>query len=365
LGTSKAKYILVAPLDWGLGHTTRCVPLIRHIQRMGHIPVVACNSWQRSFITETFGQIEVVELEGYNVSYSEWNKWAQAGVLLQMPRIIKTIKAEHNWLLKLCTERQIDGIISDNRYGLSHPRIPSVVLTHQPGLLIGLGALADKVVRKVHYSYLERYGATWIVDVPGSPSLGGKMSHPVVLPNRTKYVGLLSRFEKTTEADNAAEGLLILLSGPEPQRTNISKLLWQQVCNYKGKVTFVEGNNNVQPPTLIPENITYHKRLTDQQLGPILKKAAVVICRSGYSTLMDLVALQQKAIVIPTPGQTEQEYLGTYMRQAGICYSTKQSGFNLEKTLHKIESFPFHTLGLPGASYTMYEHVVSDWLNKI
>ena len=131
MATQQPKHILIAPLDWGLGHTTRCIPLIRHIQQLGHVPVVAGNQAQRTFIEETFGNIENIHLEGYNISYSGWNRFSQAGLLSQLPRIQKTITAEHKWLQQLSHEIKIDGIISDNRYGLFHDTIPSVIITHQ------------------------------------------------------------------------------------------------------------------------------------------------------------------------------------------------------------------------------------------
>jgi hypothetical protein len=106
LSTQKPKHILIAPLDWGLGHTARCVPLIRHIRSLGHVALVAGNASQRSFIHETFEDIDTIDLEGYNVTYSALNKVAQAGLLLQLPQITRTINSEHQWLQKLCAEQQ-------------------------------------------------------------------------------------------------------------------------------------------------------------------------------------------------------------------------------------------------------------------
>lgn len=361
MSTHQPKHILIAPLDWGLGHTTRCVPLIRYILSLGHVPVVAANPSQRAFIEETFGNIEIIHLEGYNILYSEWNRFGQTGLLSQMPRILKTINTEHKWLMQLSDERQLDGIISDNRYGLFHPHIPSVILTHQLQVQTGLGNIPDLVIQKLHYKYLNRFNAAWVVDVPGMPNLGGKLSHPVTLPQRTAYTGLLSQFEGMDKSNNADGGLLILLSGPEPQRGILSSILWQQALNYKGMVTFVEGSENVIAPATIPPHITYHKRLTNKQLLPILLSANMVISRSGYSTLMDLIALCKKAIIIPTPGQTEQQYLGRHLHSQGIFYCTPQKGFDLETALKEARQFPYHYPALDG-SYIVYQNVIDDWL---
>ena len=234
MATQQPKHILIAPLDWGLGHTTRCIPLIRHIQQLGHVPVVAGNQAQRTFIEETFGNIENIHLEGYNISYSGWNRFSQAGLLSQLPRIQKTITAEHKWLQQLSHEIKIDGIISDNRYGLFHDTIPSVIITHQLNVLSGLGNITDRAILKIHYSYLNRFQNTWVADAPGEKNLGGKLSHPAVLPRHTKYIGLLSQFEEVNSNIDPDHYILILLSGPEPQRSILSRILWQQAIEHKG-----------------------------------------------------------------------------------------------------------------------------------
>jgi len=364
--TNKPKHILIAPLDWGLGHTTRCVPLISYIQSLGHNVTVAGNASQRAYIEETFGLIDFIHLEGYNIRYSEWNKWAQTGLLSQSPAIKRTINSEHKWLQKLSAERKIDGIISDNRYGLFHPDIPSVILTHQLQVQTGLGPVANLAVQKIHYHLLNRFNATWVVDVPGTPNLGGNLSHSSAQPRHTKYIGLLSRFANIEEVplpENEGEEcpLVILLSGPEPQRSILSRVLWQQSLGYEGKMIFIEGSELATPPDNIPPPITYYKRLTHQQLAPILQKAGMAICRSGYSTLMDLVALGKKAILIPTPGQTEQLYLGRHLHKQDIFYSTSQQGFNLASALNEANQFPYNPLKLQPA-YNLHKDVLDKWL---
>ncbi len=360
---NKPKRILIAPLDWGLGHTTRCVPIIRYIQSLGHIPVIAGNAVQRSFITETFGNIATIHLEGYNIRYSRWNQFAQMGLLSQVPGILKTIGAEHEWLQQLASEQQIDGIISDNRYGLYHRDIPSVILTHQLQLQTGMGAIGDRTIQRMHYKYLEQFDKIWVADIPGTPNLSGKLAHTEHLPKQAHYIGLLSRFTKT-EQDNNSDHLVVLLSGPEPLRSELSGLLWQQIKGYKGPVTFIEGSNDAAAPSPVPDHVTYYKRVTDKELGPILARAGMVICRSGYSTIMDLVAAKKKAILIPTPGQTEQEYLARHLHHAGIFYSTRQKNFNLRDALAKAASFKY---SMPPFSnyYELYQPVVEEWINTL
>jgi UDP-N-acetylglucosamine:LPS N-acetylglucosamine transferase len=157
---------------------------------------------------------------------------------------------------------------------------------------------------------------------------------------------------------------LILLSGPEPQRTLLADMLWQQMQHYKGKIVFVEGSDKVTDKGTIPAHITYHKRITKEILQPLMAAANMVVCRSGYSTLMDLVVLNKKAILIPTPGQTEQEFLGRHLHKEGVFYHAPQKGLNLLAALKGAETFSFHKLPLANAQY-QYKAVLENWLQKL
>jgi len=364
LPTQTSRRILISPLDWGLGHTSRCIPIIGCIQSLGHIPVVACNQSQRTFIEETFGNIEIIHIDGYEVTYSKWNRFGQIGVLSQLSHINKVIAYEHHWLEQHAELLKLDGIISDNRYGLFHTRIPSVIMTHQLQVQTGFGKFADRTIQKQHYKYLDRFSATWVVDLPGTINLGGKLSHPGQLPSQTTYLGLLSQFEGFAGrvSGYADDTLLILLSGPEPQRTELSNILWQQVQHHDGKVVFVGGSDKANTPAHIPSHITYHKRLTGKALAMTLQSAAMVICRSGYSTIMDLVALNRRAILIPTPGQTEQSYLGKYLDQKKAFYLAKQNGFDLKTALIEAGQFQYQSLLLQDA-YLGYKSVLGNWIS--
>jgi len=362
LPTLKPKEILIAPLDWGLGHTARCIPIIRYIQSLGHVPVIAGNASQISFIKETFGAIDFIHIPGYDITYSAWNRFGQMGLVAQLPRLHRVISNEHQWVLEVAQNRHIDGIISDNRYGLFHPQIPSVIITHQLMVQSGLGKGVDRIIQKIHYKYLERFGNIWVVDNIGEPNLAGSLSHSAVLPKHAKYIGLLSRFEEWESKEHATgDGLLILISGPEPQRTDFSTMLWKQVHHYEGRVDFVEGSETAVVPTVIPPNIRYHKRLGESELAPLLAGAGLVICRSGYSTIMDLVALRKKAIIMPTPGQTEQIYLARYLQQQHIFLAAKQDQFQLGAALKEVRQFQ-PKLPILNESYTIYKQVLEEWL---
>lgn len=362
-----SKNILIAPLDWGGGHTTRCMPVISYLRQLGHTPIVAGNATQISIIKDAYNnEIQTVHLDGYNIRYSALNRVLQAGLLYQMPGILSMIKHEHEWLKQAVKEHNLHGVLSDNRYGLHHPSIPTVIMTHQLRVLTGLGGAADTIVQRLHYRELNKFGSTWIVDTEAALGLAGKLSHTEHMPERYSYIGLLSRFATAeVPASQGGGGILVLLSGPEPQRSILSAILWQQAVTHKGgNITFVAGSNDAQIPDNIPAHITYHKRLGNEALLPLLRAADMVICRSGYSTIMDLIALGKKAILLPTPGQTEQEYLGKMLHERGAFYSTTQGGFELDSALKETVTFPYTSIAVTNA-YRQFEPVVDEWLQGL
>ena len=361
MGTKTSAHILVSPLDWGLGHTTRCVPIISHLLNSGCRVTFAGNNWQRAYIAHTFRAIPMLHLNGYDVRYSKTGKAFMFALLRQLPGIVNSIRHEHQWLKEMHALHHFDGVISDNRYGLYHQQVPSVIMTHQLMVQSGMGNKVDNLLMRIHYKRLALFSNCWVVDVANEPNLSGKLGHPGKLPQDTRYIGLLSQLQPVA---TDGEHLLILLSGPEPQRTILSNLLWQQAIAIQRKIVFVEGNSDVPSRQNIPSHISYYRRLAKEQLQPLFQNANLVLCRSGYSSLMDLVAMNKKAILIPTPGQTEQEYLGRYLHNEGIYYSTPQHNFNLLSALKHSEQFPFRQLNM-GHSLQLYKSVVEEWLADI
>lgn len=355
-----AKNILIAPLDWGLGHTTRCIPLIRQLIAAKCGVVFAGNDRQQTFLANIFPEISFRLLPGYEVKYSRGS--LIVGLLGQTPRLFRKIRDEHEWLLALVREEKIDGIISDNRYGLWHPAIPSVILTHQAEIRTGFGRWADRLLRRLHYVFLRRFESCWIVDAAGAENLGGVLSHPTKLPRGARYIGWLSQFDKVCHP-SLGKHLLILLSGPEPHRTTLSSILWGQVCALNMPVVFVEGSATAHRDN-VPAHISYYPLLYGSALQTLLEDAKMVVCRSGYSTLMDLVLLQKRAILIPTPGQTEQEYLAGSLMKRGIFFAGSQKGFLLKKAIEDSKRFPVLMLQSVTVNQSFIK-VLSEWISSL
>jgi UDP-N-acetylglucosamine transferase subunit ALG13 len=293
-----------------------------------------------------------VDLPGYGIKYTKNRALTTLKLIISIPKILIHIKQENRWLRHFIAREAPDLIISDNRYGLYAPDIPTVFITHQLRIRTPFGRWADSLLQRIHYRAIRRFSRCWVPDLPGDPSLAGELSHPVQKPSiPTKYIGLLSRMERTTlMAPVAGEGaLMILLSGPEPQRSLLEEKILDQVDSWSGRVVLIRGlpgQRDTIGGTRAGMQIFNH--LPASTLNNYLQAAEFVIARAGYSSIMDLVRLQKKAILIPTPGQTEQEYLGTWLTERKIALSIGQARFSLAEALRQARSFPYTHLDTGG-----------------
>lgn len=340
------KTVLVAPLDWGLGHTTRCIPIIQALQHHNFIVLIAAEGNSAALLSKEFPNITILPLGGYNISYSHNRALFNAKIFFQIPKILRAIKKESKWLKQMIKEYKVDIVISDNRYGLYNRGIKSLFITHQLAIETG-SKLTNRVVQKLNYKLINKFDACWIPDEKTPNDLAGKLSNPNKLPAiPVNYIGALSRFQK--EKKNKNIDLLVLLSGPEPQRTILEKLMLEQMNELQCKMILIRGLPSVEDKlSSNNKEITIYNHLTADELSTTIQSSKIVIARSGYSTIMDLVALQQKAILIPTPGQTEQEYLAKYLAKKKYFIAANQIGFNLKKEIGNLESLQETVMALP------------------
>ncbi len=350
---SPQKTVLVAPLDWGLGHATRCIPLIRELQRYPVRVVLAAEGAVLALLQQEFPGIETLPLRGYRIRYSRRAGAMPFKIAAQLPAILYRAFAEHRWLRKIRRTEGIDAVISDNRPGLYHPSIPSIYLTHQLNIKTGQ-RFSDWLATRLHRFCIRRFTACWVPDAAGAASLAGALSHPSRLPARVTYIGPLSRFSGGP-AQPPALDLLVLISGPEPQRTLFEDRLLSHLQHYPGRAVLVRGlpGPAAEQPLKVslPENVRVYPHLPAGELGPMMASAALVISRSGYTTVMDLVKLDRPAVLVPTPGQAEQEYLAAYLEEQGYCCALWQDQFSLEAALQKAAHFRFRHPGLAMNGY--------------
>lgn len=333
--------ILVAPLDWGLGHTTRCIPVIYELLALGVEVVLAGNKVQRSLLQKEFPDCRFLKLEGYNITYSNRGKGFVWKILRQAPQIAGAVSKERQWLLALIKKEKIDGVISDNRFGLYCKKIPTVFITHQLRIKTGIGRGTESLLQKFNYNYINRFSKCWIPDYVGHPNLAGELAHPEKLPKTIcEYIGPLSRMNSLPEKRIACH-LLIMLSGPEPQRTLFEKMIFEQLPDLNGAATVVRGLPAETAKLSSTNGVTIYNHLPKDELNKEMCRAEYVICRSGYSSVMDIHAAGAKSILAPTPGQTEQEYLAEYLASQNFCITASQQNFNLKSLLKEARNFNF------------------------
>ena len=336
------KRILVAPLNWGLGHATRCIPLIKALIANHFEPVIASDGIALQLLKKEFPELESIKLPSYNITYSKNGQFFKLKMLQNSPKLIKAIKAEKKVAKSIIKEYQIDGIISDNRLGLHSKHIPCVFITHQLKVLSGNTTWLST---KMHQKIIKRFDECWVPDNIGEDNLSGELGHTNVVGIPIKYIGPLSRFNKINCP--IKYDLIVLLSGPEPQRTFLQNLLLKGLDTFKGNLLLVEGIVEGESKVSVCENRTSYNYMTSSDLEQAINESKVVLSRSGYTTVMDLAKLEKRAFFIPTPGQFEQEYIAQRLTKLGLVPHCNQNEFKIEM-LNTIDDFS----GLKSTDYT-------------
>ncbi|MDZ7879907.1 MAG: glycosyltransferase [Saprospiraceae bacterium] len=347
------KTVIVAPLNWGLGHATRCIPLIEAFERAGATVILASDGGALDLLKREFPHLRALELPAYNIRYPF--RSMLLSMAIQGHKILRGGILEYFWLKKILKEEKIDAVISDNRFGFFNRSTVSVFMTHQVQILMPFRFL-QPLVNSVNHFFIRHFDKLWIPDRADRNNLAGDLAHGKFMDALSKklpvqYLGTLSRMKYfSTEKKYHAT---IVLSGPEPQRAILEKKIFFQLekmfltnklpPQYPNLFCFVRGTSTPKMSIKIKgqDFIELHDVLTTAELNQKIMESDVVICRSGYSSLMDLVALQKRAILIPTEGQTEQEYLADILAAQNRFICHEQNTLNLEKALSE---FP-HTRG--------------------
>ncbi len=333
--------ILVVPLDWGLGHATRCIPVIYELLSQNAEVWLAGEGAQEILLKREFPGLSFLYLRGYRVKYGNSRWGLLRAIFMQTPQILRAIKNENAWLKKVVEEYHFDAVIADNRFGLNHPIVPCFFLTHQLTIKTTFGKWSEKILQNKNYRFINRFSECWIPDEEGETNLAGELSHPFVPPELpVRYIGFLSRLKKTGIQEQKGR-LFISLSGPEPQRTIFENLIIRDIAHYEGNATIVRGLPG--DAKLIPStnDIHVYNHLPAAEMNNEMEKAEYVISRSGYSTVMDIAALGKKSILVATPGQTEQEYLAKHLMQKKFALCVNQEGFSLSDALGKAACFDY------------------------
>jgi predicted glycosyltransferase len=378
--------VFVSPLDWGLGHAARCISVIRRLLDANVEVIAGAEGGHLAFLKEHFPTIEYIEFPGYRISYSA-KLPVGIKVLLQLPQMISAIKNEHELLAELIKTKKLDAVISDNRYGLWNENIPSVIITHQLNIQAPAG---NNLLNTIAHKYINRFDECWISDYEGKENLTGILSHPIPEGINAKYIGPLSRFAFLNDQPQTPKGalgsaiqspfrglgpeeiinydLLVTLSGPEPQRSLLEEMVLKQLKELPSlRTLIIQGLPGGAKSSSLTHREEGHIEIVPH-LGDVaflekLRCSDIVLSRPGYSTIMDMDTIGwKKAIFIPTPGQTEHEYLGKLMQEKGLAITYNQKGFSLNEAIEKAKQLkPVK----PNYNKENFKAVVEDWLKRI
>jgi uncharacterized protein (TIGR00661 family) len=337
-----SKKVFICPLDWGLGHATRIIPLIEYYVGRGDEVIIGGNGASLDYLKKRFSNLKFESVPGYEVGYSKRVGFA-VKMLLSLPSIYNGIKKEEKRVKQLHEKHRFDLIISDNRFGVHVDGVKSLFMTHQLNIRF---PYFENIIFKVQKKLIEKFDVCLVPDFPIKENLAGDLS---ALKDHQKlnipvhYVGALSRFyNETVQQQTIKHKFVAVISGPEPHKTDLTDLLISTFKESAESLAIVTYNYSVSEP--LPDNVKLYLDCDDQQFLEVVSQSETMISRSGYTTLMDLIYLQKKVFFIPTPGQTEQVYLAEYAFENNWASYCSQADFSLDKIVNSEKSssgFPF------------------------
>ncbi len=323
--------VLIAPLNWGLGHATRCMPIIDFFLNQDCQVLIASDGQALALLKREYRDIACFELPSYNAWYPTSN--VVVNTLIQSPSIVYAFFKEKKIIQKIVSEFSVDILISDNRFGAFSTDCLSIIISHQLHLIAN-GKLSTRFSNFINHLGMRSFDEIWVPDLEGEPNLSGQLSHPP-LQGTVHYIGPLSRLTQNSEPP-IPQRVLVILSGPEPQRTLFEKTILEQLPLEGYDFIIVQGLPN-KPYSKTPrKGGVIHSFLNREMLQKEIHKADLIISRSGYTTVMDLYLLGKKAVMVPTPGQTEQEYLALHLENMPNFTFCAQNNFSLIKELNAL-----------------------------
>jgi uncharacterized protein (TIGR00661 family) len=331
--------ILIAVLNMGLGHVTRTIPIIKYFKDLGWNVLIASSGRALIFLQQEFPQSSFLELPDYNLEYS--SKGVGYGkLMIKIPSFIKTIRQENLLVNDFVRLNKIHFIISDHRYGCFSHVIPSFFISHQLRIKVPLFLKPlEFLVNSFSQYFHNKYTAVFIPDIyeENSGLLSGKLSRSTKL-NHYHYVGILSSISKKNIKKLDVD-IFVSISGPEPQRSVFEQIIRSQIGSIPGKKIVTLGKPESKKIEVISDDLIIYHHFPRQEMEEMFNRCKLVIARSGYTTIMELAALGKRALLIPTPGQTEQVYLAKHLRKKGWCHSVSQKSLNLDKDIRIANSY--------------------------
>ncbi|MDD2548772.1 MAG: glycosyltransferase [Bacteroidales bacterium] len=308
--------VLVCPLGWGLGHATRVIPIISSLLTKGCTVIIAADKGSAALLRARFPNLEYIRFPSLKVKFTKGKLSFFTLICIANGMLLLTIR-EHSQIKRLVNKHQIDFILSDNRYGLWLKGTRSALITHQLNILFPfpfkwLQPLGQRYVRK----HAQQFTECLVPDRSEGIRLTGKLTEPKKLPRNVRFIGVLSRFaDIEIDYPKTRWDMLGIVSGPEPQRQILESILIDLANKLGVRSLILQGLPAGKHSAKVIGKATLVPHLPDLEIANAISSAKNIVCRSGYSTIMDLITLKRKAVLVPTPGQTEQEYLARYLSQ--------------------------------------------------
>lgn len=322
----QSKRILIAPLNWGLGHASRCIPIIDKLQKNNKV-LIGSDGDSLDLLKREFPNISTVTFPSYQIEYS--SKSFLLGMIKQSPKIGLSISKELSLTEDIVDRFGIDLIISDHRLGCRDERVWSIILAHQIQIKSG-NSIAALLGARTNKFFINQFNECWIPDYKELDlNFAGTLSNHKGI-DKFEYIGPLSRL-KYKKAPKTID-ILIILSGPEPKRTELENTLGKILGDSDKNITCIRGSHK---PEIISANYAQSYNVADSStISELMNAAKVIISRAGYSSIMDIVHMQAKAIMIPTKGQTEQEYLADHLEKREEIKFIKEEALNRNTLFH-------------------------------
>lgn len=354
------KRVLLTPLDWGLGHATRCIPIINALLDRSCEVTIAGSGDSLKLLQAEFPALRAIEIPGYRPNYPRTGAMVPK-MIGQLPKFITTIRKEHEAVKELIEKYRIELVISDNRYGAWSDRVKSVFITHQSNILMPRRfGWMQQFVRNQNLRLINRFSRCWIPDYANGTTLAGELiafgKEKLKIP--VDHIGPLSRFKRNGEA-KVKYDITAIFSGPEPQRTILEDTVMPMLKRSGLKYFVVRGLLSSEKNS---GEANVAQFLRGNELQEVIEASEIILARSGYSTVMDLLALGKKAIFIPTPGQTEQQYLATELMSGKVAFSMSQREFNLTRALEESRGYNGFTHDSPAAGTGLLDKAVDSIL---
>lgn len=336
--------VLFAVHDWGLGHATRCLVLIRGLLAAGHtVTIISYGRALRLLRQELAEHCEFIELRDIPKPLSRRAAAFYVKMSLSMPQVFLTFRRERREVERLCATGRFDRVISDSRFGVCHHDVPSYYLFHSLRQIIpGRPRRLERMVELSQQRLLAN-GQKILIPDEAVNGLAGDLCHNVdpSWNGRTEYIGILSSVERTEQQPDI--DYFISVSGAEPQRTIFENMVLSQVQQLSGRVVVALGRPDADPSAEQNDRIAVYSYLNRVQQQQFMNRARLVITRSGYTTLMELAELGKPALLVPTVGQSEQEYLARHHEERGHLHYVLQHKLDLARDVEVAATYT----GLP------------------